>query len=137
MCRQMTFASAEAKAKLEKIRIAIADRPMTVIDIMNAINVSNTTASLYVRHLRAGGYVHICGYIAGCPPTAIYKLGNCEDARKPTSMSVEERDRKYRKVDVEDCIKAKAKSRAKRIKPHRDALVQAFFGSVAMAGGGT
>ncbi|NDI85103.1 hypothetical protein [Undibacterium crateris] len=131
----MKFNSPRAQLRIKRI-CAFMSIPRTVQEVSEHICISRRWATGYISFLRANKQIHIISWSHIGQKHDLYQpafiVGSGADAAKPRAMTGAEKSRKYRnrlKQDADRFDAFNARRRAMRIKPRRDQMVSAFFGS--------
>lgn len=134
---EMSFNTPRSITRIQRMQVFMKDVPRTVQDIADHLHISRRWVNAYLAHLRTEKKVHIkkWAFIEGQKHELYqswYVWGAGADAVKPPAMSSKEKTTKRRaklKEDIEEYDRQLIKRRTKRIQPHRDPYISAFFGS--------
>lgn len=102
----------EYQARLARLRVALADKPLRRKDMARLLNVSEETIYRYLKTLRDAKESHIDHWTRnteGGQPFAWYAYGDKPDAPKPRPLTnAEQGKRYYRKMKRDDPAKYSA-----------------------------
>jgi predicted ArsR family transcriptional regulator len=117
----------DASARLARIVDLIADKPMTMREIAQAIGMDRTSVRRYLFSLQLTGLVHIGDWTTPerGRPAARFLAGSGENAPQPAG---EDQTREYDFDPLEQAMRRANQAKAASIKPFRDPLTAALFG---------
>lgn len=119
----------DSAARLARILDMIDEKPMTLREISEAIEVDKTTVRRYLFALLLAKHAHIEGWTTGHGrPAARYAAGEDQDAPAPVET---EAAKEYDSHELESAINRANQRKAARIKPFRDPLIAALYGDAA------
>lgn len=124
---------AQTKAKKERILALLETKPMTPKEIASAAHMS--IRAFYSYRERLAGQVHIKTWRTAShqPPSPVYAAGPGQDAPKPPKQPKKFAQRKWiakvRRDDPARYAQMLARAKVRYIKPHRDPMIAAMYGS--------
>lgn len=133
-----------ALKKLDRIVAMLADKPMTVYELADALPIARRTATVYLAFLRGvvptdvgppHRRVRIVAWrlLENGHHSAEYGLGAKPDKRQPKGRDVIQRRRDIRerlaRTDPDELLRRRAARQLKRRGPMRDRMTAAFFGA--------
>ena len=119
-------------ARLPRVIDLLQRTGCTAPELAAKVYCTERSAQQMIKRLRLAGTVHIQEWArSGRILVAVYRYGIGTDAVKPPPLTPMERLRRHRaRETLDDKAFRLARERGHRLKPRRDPLVAAFYGSV-------
>jgi len=126
-----TFTKKASIARLEKL-LALLAKPMTALELGEAMSADKRTINACIRELRSGDVlrVYIAGWRQNCPgsPSPIYAAGPGPDKRKPRALTDRQKYKRRIAKNPEAAIRSMQRKRLAGLRLERDPLTAALFG---------